>query len=219
MILIESWIEGTFPMLQHRMADGALEGGKTRANAAEAAIDPRNEAERCVYRLVSKQLAVPGGAFSRLLREAGGSHKAKGSRKSVKYLVPAAVIVLDELCGIYLHDRKTKVMDFEVDSRPVVIPATKGRVMRHRARFNEWSVKFSMRINEKILSEALVRQLLTEGGEQIGIGDFRPDKGGSFGTFGLVAWDVLQPAIPTKTPARTRNGSLPETRESVARQG
>jgi hypothetical protein len=210
MILIEAWIEGTLSMLQHRMADGALEKTKTRSNTADAPVDPRNEAEKGVYRLVNKQLAVPGAAFSRLMREAGGSHKIKGSRKAVKYLVPAAVLVLNDLCGIYLHDRKTKVIDFEVDSRPVVIPATKGRVMRHRARFNEWAIKFSMRIDETILSEALVRQLLTEGGEQIGIGDFRPEKGGPFGTFALVAWDVVQPAIPTKTPARVRNGGLPE---------
>lgn len=207
MILIEAWIEGTLSMLQHRMADGALDGGKTRTNTANAKDDPRNEAEKGVYRLPNKQLAVPGAAFSRLMREAGGAHKIKGSRKAVKYLVPAAVIVLDELPGIFLHDRKTPVVDFEVDSRPVVIPATKGRVMRHRARFNEWSVKFSMRINETILAEALVRQILAEGGEQIGIGDFRPEKGGPFGTFALVSWDVVQPSLPKKTPARERNGA------------
>jgi len=210
MILVETWIEGTMALLQHRMADGALDRGKTRTNVADAADDPRNEAEAGVYRMPGKgerQIAVPGAAIARLIREAGGSHKIKGSRKAVKYLVPAAVIVVDDMCGLYLHDRKTPIVDFEVDSRPVTIPATKGRVMRHRARFNEWAVKVSLRINEKIMAEQLVRQLLTEGGEQIGIGDFRPEKGGPFGTFGMVSWETVSPSLPTKTPARARNGA------------
>ena len=93
MILIETWIEGTMALLQHRMADGALDRGKTRTNVADAANDPRNEAEAGVYRLKGpgSQCAIPGAGLARLLREAGGAHKIKGSRKSVKYLVPAAV--------------------------------------------------------------------------------------------------------------------------------
>ena len=211
MILIEGWIEGTMALLQHRMADGALDRGKTRTNVADAKDDPRNEADACVYRLPdSRQIGVPSAAIARLMREAGGAHKIKGSRKAVKYLVPAAVIVVDDLLPVFLHDRVTPVVDFEVDSRPVTIPATKGRVMRHRARFNEWSLSFTIRINEKILAEALVRQLLTEGGEQIGIGDFRPEKGGPFGTFGLVSWAVVSPSLPKTTPARERNGRADE---------
>ena len=27
---------------------------------------------------------------------------------------------------------------YEIDSRPVVVPATRGRIVRHRPRFNEW---------------------------------------------------------------------------------
>src|SRR5262249_3353768 len=104
-------------------------------------------------------------------------HRARGRRKSLKYLVPAAVVVLDELCPLYQSDRTTPITDFEVDSRPVTIPATKGRVMRHRARFNEWVVVVTLRIDEDILEEAIVRQLLMEGAAQIGIGDYRPEKG------------------------------------------
>jgi len=192
------------------MADGALDGGKTRSNTAAGPDDPRNIAEASIYRMPNRQIAIPGAAIGRLLREAGGAHKIKGSRKSVKYVVPAAVIVTDDLCGIYLHDRKTPVTDFEVDSRPVTIPATKGRVMRHRARFNEWSVRCSMRINEKILEEALIRKLLTEGGEQIGIGDYRPEKGGPFGTFAVVEWAHASTTPHKLTPARERNGSHAE---------
>src|SRR4030095_9075376 len=141
--------------------------------------DPRDIAEKAIYRLMpTRQIAVPGGAFARMTREAASNHKSKGSRKSLKYLVPSALIVLDDLCGLYLKDRKTPITDFEVDSRPVIIPSTKGRVMRHRARFNEWACKVHLRIRDEILDEKTIRMLFHESLQLIGIGDFRPEKGG-----------------------------------------
>jgi len=58
--------------------------------------------------------------------------------------------------------------------------------MCHRPRFECWSGKFTVRINETLLPVDFVQQLLTEGGQQIGIGDFRPEKGGPFGTSNRV---------------------------------
>lgn len=201
--LIEAWIEGNTSLLQNRATEEAL-SGKTRNNTPGNEDDPRTIAERCVYRLDSTQIAVPGGAFARMLREAGSNHKSKGSRKSLKYIVPAAVLVMDELCGLYLDDRQTPITDFEVDSRPVTIPATKGRVMRHRARFNEWVTCVTLRIDDTLLDQKIVRQLMMEGLSQIGIGDFRPEKGGPFGTAAVVSWTEISEPRP-KTAAQIRN--------------
>lgn len=201
---IEVWFEGTTPMLQHRATEEAL-SGRTRNNSPGSEDDPRDVAERAVYRLPSKQLAIPGAAVARMIREAGGAHKARGSRKSLKYIVPAAVLVLDDLCGLFLADRRTPLTDYEVDSRPVTIPATKGRVMRHRARFNEWACCVRLRINEVILDEKMVRQLCVEGLQQVGLGDFRPEKGGPFGTGDVVSWAVASERPPA-TVAQFRNG-------------
>lgn len=78
---------------------------------------------------------------------------------------------------------KGPAKDFEVDSRPVTIPATKGRIMRHRPRFDQWGAAFEMQINDDLLSVDMAHQLLNEAGLSIGIGDFRPEKRGPFGTF------------------------------------
>jgi hypothetical protein len=208
MITIEFWMEGVTPILLHRATEEALTG-EVRSNAVKEREDPRTIAGKAVYRLDdNNQLAFPGAAFARMLREAGGAHKAKGSRKSLKYLVPAAVLILDDLCPFFLKDRETPIVDFEVDSRPVTIPATKGRVMRHRARLNEWVLRASFRLNESLMAESIVRQLLIEGGEQIGLGDYRPEKGGPFGTSALVQWTVVSDAKP-KTEAQRRNGEMP----------
>jgi hypothetical protein len=203
-IQVEVWVEGDTPLLQNRASEEALTG-KTRMNTPGEEEDPRDIAERTVYRLQDRAIAIPGSAFMRLLREAGGSHKSKGSRKSLKWLVPAAVLVLDDLCPLYLHDRRTPIKDFEVDTRPVTIPATKGRIIRHRSRFNEWACRVNLRINTSILDEKTVRLLMTEGLAQIGLGDYRPEKGGPFGVSALVSWKIISDKLP-KTAAQTRNG-------------
>lgn len=204
MIQLQVWLEGCTPMLLHRATEEALMG-ETRSNTIREKEDPRTVAGRNIYRM-GHHIALPGAAIARMTREAGGSHKSKGSRKSLKYIVPAAMLVLDDLCGFYLRDRKTPVVDFEVDSRPVTIPATKGRVMRHRARLNEWSLCANLRLNEDIMAQGILRQLISEGSQQIGLGDYRPEKGGPFGTSSIVAWDVVSDPKP-KTPAQKRNGS------------
>jgi hypothetical protein len=207
MIIIKVVVEGVTPMLLNRATEEALGGGGSRANTVSEKEDPRTIAGKAVYRMTdSHQLAVPGAAFARMVREAGGSHKAKGTRKSVKYIVPAAMIILDDLVPLFLHDRKTKITDFEVDSRPVTIPATKGRIMRHRARLNEWCAIVSIQLNETIIAESLIRQLWADGLQQIGIGDYRPEKGGPFGTSSIVSWEVVSQRKPL-TEAQRRNAA------------
>lgn len=207
MITVSMTVEGVTALLMHRATEEALLG-ETRSNTIKEREDPRVIAGRCVYRIDNEpdgQLAIPGAAFARMCREAGGAHKAKGTRKSLKYIVPAALIVRDELCGLFLRDRKTPIVDFEVDSRPVTIPSTKGRVMRYRARLNEWVAVVTLQINDEIISESILRQLMVEGGGQVGVGDYRPEKGGPFGTFGVVAWDIVSEP-KAKTRAQLRNG-------------
>lgn len=187
-------IQGTRPLLQHRFDEQAeASSGKSTRHVVVQQRIPRDEAERVCYRFPENGgFFIPGAAFARLLREAGGAHKLKGSRKSAKFVVPAATLVMEDAITLTNGDGKTKLKDFEVDSRPVTIPATKGRIMRHRPRFDCWSCEVPIRINTDLLSEEFVHKLLVDGGEQIGVGDFRPERGGPFGTFRVVGWERLK---------------------------
>jgi len=159
------------------------------------AQDPREAAERAAYRNAQGELYFPGAAVARMLREVGGGHKQRGSRKSLKFVVPAAVLVVED--QITLRDALgAPLTDFEVDSRPVVIPSTKGRVMRHRPKLNQWGAEFTLEIDDDMLEPSLVYQLLIEGGSKNGLGDYRPEKGGPFGKFHVVSWALLaQPVM------------------------
>lgn len=182
-------IEGVSALLQHRFSD-AEETETTTRRVHVKKQDPREAAEKAAYRNDNGELYIPGTAIARMLREAGAAHKQRGSRKSLKYVVPAAVLVVEE--QIILRDAEgNPLTKFEVDSRPVVIPSTKGRIMRHRPRLNSWHAEFSLEIKEDLMDPQLIHQLLAEGGLQLGLLDFRPEKGGSFGRFALVNWALL----------------------------
>lgn len=186
-------IVGNTSLLQHRFGEAA-EGDAskgTRRNVAAKQLTPREQAAQVEYRNDDGTFWLPGASVSRLLREAGGGHKLKGSRKSAKYVIAGAVFVREDRVTV-LDAEGTPAAAYEVDSRPVVIPATKGRVMRHRPRFDSWSATFTLAVNDDIIDPAFVHQLLTEGGVSVGIGDFRPEKGGPFGTFRVTKWEEVK---------------------------
>lgn len=188
--LVEVTIEGLTAVLMHKFEESNEVETETRTVRLESNT-PREKAERVAYRLEDSTLYIPGAAISRLLREAGGSHKQRGSRKSVRYIVPAAVVVLSD--AIVLHDAAgSPLTQFEVDSRPITIPSTKGRIMRHRPKVEKWRASFSMEVDETVLGLELVQQLLEEGGRRIGILDYRPEKGGPFGRFSVISWKVIE---------------------------
>ena len=199
--IISAEVKGTYALLQHKFSANA-EADLGKATRSTTRVDrgtPRDQAEECAYRLSPPgaegeeangkgQLYLPGAAIMRLLREAGSTHKQRGSRKSVKHLVPAAVLVLDEAVLLFDPESRKPIIDFEVDARSAVIPSTKGRVMRFRPRIEKWLAAFRLRIDVDVLPEVLIKELLDQGGQQLGLGDFRPEKGGPFGTFTTVLW-------------------------------
>jgi len=186
-------ITGTTALLQNRFDEKAEASlGKSTRTVVRKKETPRKAAERACYKTKAGEYYMPAACITRMLSEAGSNHKLTGSRKSAKYAVYAAVFLPAETLTILNGDGATPAAEFEVDSRPVVIRVTGGRIMRHRPRFDEWSIAFTARINDDVLPPDFVHQLMTEGGQQIGIGDFRPQCRGPFGTFNVVKWEELE---------------------------
>lgn len=198
-------VQGISALLQHRWAEASevvTDGGTRKIHISE--VDPRTQAEQVAYRHPDGYLYMPGAAIARMLCEAGGSHKQKGSRKSLKFVVPAACLVLEDAIPLLDVHGSKKLTTFEVDSRPIVIPSTKGRIMRHRPRINQWRMEFTIDVDTSLIDPSTVHTLLTEGGKQLGIGDYRPEKRGPFGRFQIVRWEELLAAEPMPAISRPR---------------
>jgi len=187
-------IRGESSFLMHAFGvEAQAASGKATRTVKVQEETPRDAAEKVAYRAPDNSLYFPAAAIMGMLRNAGSYHKQKGSRKSVKYIIPAACrVVGDTITFLDPHDL-TPLKDYEVDSRPVVIPSTKGRIMRHRPRLDAWAARFDFVIHEDVLDPAFVHNLLVEGGQRIGIGDFRPEKGGGFGVFQVHEWAEFKP--------------------------
>lgn len=178
-------IRGSVPLLMHRF-DESAELDKPTRKVLVKSRDPRKEAEKAAYRLPDGTLYAPGSWFLAMLQAAGSEHKARGSRRSLRYIIPSAVMMEEEVVPILNGDGKSKAKEFEVDSRPVVIRATKGRIMRHRPKLNHWGADFRLLIDDDVLPLEVVNQLMVEGGQKIGVGDHRP----AFGRFIVTKWDA-----------------------------
>jgi hypothetical protein len=179
-------IRGITALLIHRFTESD-EVRKPNRRVEVKQRDPREEATKNAYIAPDGTDYFSAFAIPSAMGAAGSNHKATGSRKSLRFVVPSAVRMMSDTVTILNGAGPAKT--FETDSRPVTIPATKGRVMRHRPRFDQWGARFDLTIDDELLSVEMAHQLLQEAGLSIGIGDFRPEKRGPFGTFRVVKFD------------------------------
>lgn len=180
-------IQGVSPLLMNRFteeAEAASSAGHSTVSAGDRG-GPREQAERTAYKDTEGNLFIPGPNVFACIIEAGKFHKAGKSKITTQTssLVPAGVTI-DELT------LPLGTKSFEVDSRRIVNPATKGARLRHRARLDSWAVSFTMQVDQELFSAALLRQLVDDAGKKVGLGDYRPAKRGPFGRFVVVEWKV-----------------------------
>lgn len=188
---IQVEIRGTSPLLIHRFGEEAEQAKPTRRIEVKPR-DPRTEAEKVAYIADDGSYYFNAFAIPAAMGSAGSTHKATGSRRTLRFVVPSAVRMVADT--ITILEGEMPARNFEVDARPVTIPATKGRVMRYRPRWNQWGAAFELMLDDNLLSEEMAHQLLAEAGTSIGIGDFRPEKRGPFGTFRVTRFDSTEVA-------------------------
>jgi hypothetical protein len=166
-------IKGSSAVLMHRLPLDPVAGMEKKK--------PEEQAEESAYRLPNGELYFPGPNLQRALISGSKFSKGKG-RSSLATVAAACLMVPQE--HLLFGCRK-----FEVDSWAVVVPATKGRIVRHRPRLDDWSLSFPLEYDDELLSENQVRQIVDDTGLRVGIGDFRPEKKGPFGRFKVIEWD------------------------------
>lgn len=70
-----------------------------------------------------------------------------------------------------------------VDCRSVKVGS--ARLMRYRPRLNDWSLIVTITFDEKMVERQQIVNAAINAGQYIGIGDYRPAKGGPFGRFAV----------------------------------
>jgi hypothetical protein len=172
-------ITGLSPLLMHAYPLVAIE-------ALEKKVI-EEQAEYAAYRIPKGvphegELYIPSTAMQRAL--VGGASYSKGKGRGSLQKPAAACLLVDE---VYLLLNQTT---YEIDARPVVIPATKGRIVRYRPRLDKWETTFTLSYDDSLLSAKQVRQIVDDTGKNVGLLDFRPEKKGPFGRFVVDSWQA-----------------------------
>ena len=183
-------ITGVSPLICNRFTEDAARKATLQTSSAltSAKGTPREKAEPKLYLDDKKRPCVPGPNIYRAIIDAGKFHKAGKTKVTTQKssLICAAATMLTTDAPIKFKG------PWDVDERPVRNPATGGRFLCWRPRFNEWSLSFEMSLDEDMISENVLRQIVDDAGSKIGLGDFRPDRKGPFGRFVVTSWKVTQ---------------------------
>lgn len=193
MKLVRCDIMGRTPLLCHRFTDAAAmkatEGtGSSMVGGSNGT--PKEQAEQGLYISETKDLLgkpiIPGPNLFRAIIDAGKFFKNGKSKVTTQKssLIPA---------GVWLQEIEIPIVHQEpwtIDTRPVRIPSTGGRILRHRACFHDWALSFSLQVDEGFFSMKLIRDIIDAAGMRIGLGDFRPDCKGPFGQFVVTGWAI-----------------------------
>jgi len=167
-------ITGKSPLLMNQYPMVKIEGFENKSKEDQAEVAAYRDPD-------TKELYIPAICIQRSLVNSATYSKGKG-RASLQKVVAACVMIGPERIPL-----GTK--NYSIDSRPVVIPATKGRIIKHRPRLNDWKCSFDLDYEDTLMKEDQIRKIVDDAGERVGLLDFRPERKGPFGRFMVTKWD------------------------------
>jgi len=190
MACVKVKIEGKTPLLLNRFSDEAAMAASSgnRASAIGEKGTPLQQAQKKLYLdNDGKTIIMPQPNIMRCLIDAGSFFKCGKSKVTTQKtsLIPACVDMLFISVPLLYKEPWT------VDTRPVRIPSTGGRILCHRPCFNDWALEFECDLDETMMTVGLLRELFDAAGKRIGMCDFRPACKGPFGKFLVTSWKRL----------------------------
>lgn len=179
-------ISGLTPLLMNKLDPEDL---KEKTAGPKKVYDPKVEARKAAYLTTvdgKEQLYIPERWLYSMIVKAGGEYKRTGKRTSASSVLAGTIRIEPEkiLLG---------TSEYEIDERPVRI--MNARVLAWRPKINKWTVDFDIIYNKAYFAEAGLGQLkliLEDGAIRLGIGDFRPQHKGWFGTFTVEKFEIAE---------------------------
>ncbi|MEA3224356.1 MAG: hypothetical protein U9Q07_00270 [Planctomycetota bacterium] len=169
-------VTGVFPLMTHNPA-GML--NQTSGPKTKKIPSAEEEAKAGLYLDDAGNYCLPSVAFRAALI-AGLKGKKVGKVGAATVFKPA-VFNADELTMILDPETREPVKEYVIDARRALIG--KAGIVRRRPKFPKWAAIVLFQIDEEIVSPEQVAEHLNVAGTTVGVGDFRIEKGGQFGSF------------------------------------
>jgi len=177
---LEIKVVGTTPLISHAWSQKAKEMmlAKQRGETVvKLPKDPEQDFKDSIYRLTDGGYGFPATGFKNAT--VSGARLYKGS-VTMTALRPMLYVVPD--------DRYTGLVEIKGDPtiREDMVRLESGVAdIRFRAEYKDWSATLRVRFPSHMIDESAVVALVDAGGST-GIGDWRPEKSGIFGTYQVV---------------------------------
>jgi hypothetical protein len=180
--LMKITIEGTSPLIQHKWSEKALrqmrEKGEGKKTKTREPRNPEKEARDATYFTADGKHGLPLLAVKSAL--IGAAHKDIGIEKT---LVRKGLFIKgnDQTMIIPMKCDKPKVRE------DCVTVGMGSADLRYRPQFDRWSADLHIEYDADLLQPQDIVNLIDRAGFGVGIGEWRPEKGGEMGRFRVRA--------------------------------
>lgn len=190
LVRIKVTVQGVSPLLMNKMSKDQLQALWSKEKPARTAArpTPREHAERALHTLENGKACIPPYMLMSCLIAAGQFVRLDGKRQvstAKSTVLPGLMTV--ENAEISLKHAKP----WEVDMQQGRNPNGGEAVCIVRPRFDEWSFSVKVAVDTTQIATTTIRTLWDLAGQRIGLGDFRPQRKGTFGRFVITEWKVL----------------------------
>jgi hypothetical protein len=174
-------IVGTAPLIVHKFSEkskrqmlDAMQGRKTPKQAK----DPQAEYEAAFYRHDDGGYGAPVIAF-----KAATVSAARFYGKSVSMTALRQFVFMDAEFSKVDGQKLVRLTGTPHMREDVTRVGMGGTDLRYRPEFSEWSTALDVTFVKSMLTRESVLSLIEAGGMGVGVGEWRPEKRGDFGTF------------------------------------
>lgn len=193
---ISAKITGLTPILQHRPGSMMAATGEVKKSSEKRIPTPEEECEAAVYRNEDGILYIPSQWIVRAMVESGKGFQNPQNRRATMMKPLAAALVPPPVLGFPLFDQESEepIREYEIDIQRVVVQ--RNAVMRARPRIDSWEAFVNIGLDLAVLggdltgAAKLLSAVLAHAGSKQGLGDNRPERGGSYGRFQVSQFSV-----------------------------
>lgn len=167
-LIFHKWSNKAIQMIKDKQAKKANKGRETR--------NPDEEAEGSFYKDSNDKIAFPALCIKQAMVNA-----ARNIEGVTMTLLRGSVFVVGDKDGLIPVDYKKK------SYREDMVRVGMGTAdIRYRGQVEDWSMTFLLKINSDVISAEQASNLLQIAGFSCGLGEWRPERNGDFGTFSVV---------------------------------
>jgi hypothetical protein len=175
-------IKGLSPLIMHRWDEKAKKmmlDKQMKKTVKKEAKNPQEQYEASIYWIGEGKLGFPADAFKKAM--------VRGAKQ-------LDLVMTDMRTGFFVHgeyseneDRELIPINGSVSMREDMVRISGGTSdIRYRGQVLNWSATLNISYNAKVVSYDQIVNMIEAAGYGVGVGEWRPQKDGTFGRFQVV---------------------------------